>query len=185
MTGSAHQQCCGNEANLYNLNMKKIAIYPGSFDPVTFGHLDIINRATEIFDHLVVSVFVHSNKKHMFGVEERVKMLQNVLKGNKKVTIDCFEGLLVDYLRQKKIKTVIRGLRAISDLEYEFQIAGINRMLYKDIETVFFMPAQNYAYLSSSVVRDIAHFGGDVSKLVPPYVAGLLKRKEPAHGRPK
>ena len=150
---------------------QKTAVYPGSFDPVTFGHLDIIDRASKIFDHLVVSVFVHSTKKPLFTVPERVIMLKKVLKNNKKVSIECFEGLLVDYLKEKKLQVVIRGLRAISDLEYEFQVAAINRTLYSRVETVFFMPSQRYAYLSSSVVRDIAHFGGDVSKLVPPFVA--------------
>lgn len=162
--------------NLYNLlNMKKrTAIYPGSFDPVTFGHLDIIDRAAKIFDHLIVSVFVHSAKKHLFEVPERVAMLKTALKGRKNVTVDCFEGLLVDYAKKKKTRVIVRGLRAISDLEYEFQIAATNRTLCPGIETVFFMPRQRYTYLSSSVVRDIAHFKGDVSKLVPPHVVKAI-----------
>jgi len=157
---------------------KRIAVYPGSFDPVTFGHLDIIDRASKIFDHIIVSVFVHSTKKHMFSIEERVAMLKAALKAKKNVTVDCFEGLLVDYVKKKKTCVVIRGLRAISDLEYEFQIAAINRTLYPDIETVFFMPRQRYTYLSSSVVRDIAHFKGDVSKLVPPHVAKAIAARK-------
>lgn len=162
--------------------MKRTAIYPGSFDPVTFGHLDIIRRALKIFDRVIVSVFVHSGKKPLFTVPERVDMLKKALKNEKRVKIECFEGLLVDYARKKKTDVVIRGLRAISDLEYEFQIAAVNRTLYPNIETVFFMPRQRYTYLSSSVVRDIAHFGGDVSKLVPPHVAKAIeaKRKERA-----
>ncbi|MFA6433253.1 MAG: pantetheine-phosphate adenylyltransferase [Elusimicrobiales bacterium] len=156
---------------------KKTAVYPGSFDPVTFGHLDIIDRASKIFDHLIVSVFVNSAKKPMFTVSERVAMLRTVLKGRKNITIDSFEGLLVDYVRRKRTKIVVRGLRAISDLEHEFQIAGINRTLYREIETVFFMPRQRYSYLSSSVVRDISHFQGDVSKLVPPSVVKGIKAK--------
>lgn len=156
---------------------KRIAVYPGSFDPVTFGHLDIINRALKIFDRLIVSVFVHSDKKHLFSVAERVDMLRNVLKGEKRVTVDCFEGLLVDYLKKVKVNVAIRGLRAISDLEYEFQIAAINRTLYKGVETVFFMPRQRYSYLSSSVVRDIAYFRGEVSKLVPSYVVKKIEKK--------
>lgn len=155
----------------------KIAVYPGSFDPVTFGHIDIIDRASKIFDHLIVGVFVNSAKKPMFTLEERVSMLKAVLKGRRNVTIDSFSGLLVDYARHKKTKVVVRGLRAISDLEHEFQIAGINRTLYREIETVFFMPRQCYSYLSSSVVRDIAHFEGDVSKLVPPYVVKAIADK--------
>ncbi|MEW5950269.1 MAG: pantetheine-phosphate adenylyltransferase [Elusimicrobia bacterium] len=157
--------------------MRKIAIYPGSFDPVTLGHMDIIDRALKIFDEITVSVFVHSAKKPMFTLEERVDMLKKVLKDRKNVKIDCFNGLLVEYLKKKKINLVIRGLRAISDLEYEFQVAAANRTLYKDIETVFFMPRQRYSYLSSSVVRDIAHFGGDVSKMVHPYVVKKIKEK--------
>ncbi len=157
---------------------KRIAVYPGSFDPVTFGHLDIIDRASKIFDRLIVSVFVNSAKKPMFSVAERVAMLKGALKNRKNVTIDCFEGLLVDYVRRKRTRVVVRGLRAISDLEYEFQVAGINRTLYRDIETVFFMPRQRYSYLSSSVVRDIAHFGGDVSMMVPRNVAKAVAEKK-------
>ena len=157
---------------------KRIAVYPGSFDPVTFGHLDIIDRAAKIFDHIIVSVFVHSAKKHMFSLEERVGMLKAVLKGKKNVSVDCFEGLLVDYVKKKKTDVVIRGLRAISALEYEFQIAATNRTLYPGIETVFFMPRQRYTYLSSSIVRDIAHFKGDVSKLVPPHVAKVIAARK-------
>lgn len=156
---------------------KRIAIYPGSFDPITFGHLDIIERASRIFDHLIVSVFVHSEKKHMFSVEERVAMLKTALKGRKNVTVDCFEGLLVDFAKKKKTGIIVRGLRAISDLEYEFQIAATNRTLSPGIETVFFMPRLRYTYLSSSVVRDIAHFRGDLKKLVPPHVAKAIAAK--------
>ena len=154
----------------------RIAIYPGSFDPVTFGHLDIIDRASRIFGHLVVSVFVHSGKKHMFSVEERVAMLKTALKGRKNITVDSFEGLLVDYAKKKRTNIIIRGLRAISDLDYEFQIAAVNRTLSPGIETVFLMPRQRYTYLSSSVVRDIAYFKGDVSKLVPPHVVKAIRR---------
>ncbi|HNW43023.1 MAG TPA: pantetheine-phosphate adenylyltransferase [Elusimicrobiales bacterium] len=152
----------------------RTAIYPGSFDPITFGHLDIIDRASRIFDRLIVSVFVHSNKKHMFSVEDRVAMLKAALKGRRNITVDCFEGLLVDYAKKKKTNVIIRGLRAISDLDYEFQIAAVNRTLSPGIETVFLMPRQRYTYLSSSVVRDIAHFRGDVSKLVPPHVVKAI-----------
>lgn len=163
---------------MYNwLTMKKrTAVYPGSFDPVTFGHLDIIDRASKIFDHVIVSVFVHSSKKHMFPLDQRVAMLRTALKGRKNVTVDCFEGLLVDYMKKKASKLVIRGLRAISDLEYEFQIAAVNRTLSPDIETVFLMPRQRYTYLSSSIVRDIAYFKGDVSKLVPPHVSKAIAK---------
>ena len=156
---------------------KRIAVYPGSFDPVTFGHLDIIDRASKIFDRLIVGVFVNSSKKPMFTVAERVEMLKESVKGMRNVSIDCFEGLLVDYVRKKRTNVVIRGLRAVSDLEHEFQIAGMNRTLYREIETVFFMPRQRYSYLSSSVVRDIAHFNGDVSRLAPACVVKAIKER--------
>jgi len=159
------------------MNRKKTAIYPGSFDPLTYGHLDIIERACEIFDEIIVSIFVNPNKKSLFDLEERIDILKNVLKNYNSVKIDYFEGLLTDYLRQKDIKVVIRGLRAVSDLEYEFQYAAANRTLYPEIETVFFMPRLRYSYLSSSVIREIAKFGGDVSKMVPPYVAEKIKEK--------
>ena len=156
---------------------QKIAVYAGSFDPVTYGHLDIIERASKIFRHLVVSIFTNKNKKAMFTLDERKDMLKKAIGRKKNISIDCFDGLLVEYVKQKKVNIVVRGLRAISDLEYEFQIAGINRMLYKDIETVFFMPSAKYSHLSSSMVREIAQFKGDVSKLVPPYVAKTIKKK--------
>ncbi|MCX7641538.1 MAG: pantetheine-phosphate adenylyltransferase [Elusimicrobiales bacterium] len=159
--------------------MKKIksALYPGSFDPLTFGHLDIIERACQIFDKLIVSIFVNQSKKPLFTLEERVDILKKVLGKNKSIIIDCFDGLLVDYMKRKKIKVIIRGLRAVSDLEYEFQYAAANRTLDPEIETIFFMPRLRYSYLSSSVVREILKFGGDVSKMVPPYVIEVVKRK--------
>lgn len=155
---------------------RKIAVYSGSFDPVTLGHLDLIERASKIFDHLIVSVFINKSKHYLFPVEKRVEMIKTALKNKPNVTVDWFEGLLVDYMKKKKINVVIRGLRAISDLDYEFQIAATNRTLYPEIETVFLMPRQRYTYLSSSVVRDVASFRGDVSKLVTPNVAKELKK---------
>jgi len=165
------------EINLGGFVKQKIAVYAGSFDPVTYGHLDIIERSSKIFDHLVVSIFTNKNKQAMFTLDERKEMLEKTIGRKKNISIDCFDGLLVEYVKQKKINIVVRGLRAISDLEYEFQIAGINRMLYKDIETVFFMPSVKYSHLSSSVVREIGKFKGDVSKLVPPYVAKTIRKK--------
>lgn len=155
----------------------KIAIYPGSFDPLTFGHLDIIERACEIFDKVIVSVFINPNKKGLFTLEERIEILRKILGKRKGIEIDCFEGLLTDYIKRKNIKIVIRGLRAVSDLEYEFQYAAANRTLDPEIETIFFMPKLRYSYLSSSVVREIARFGGDVSKMVPPFVEKKIKEK--------
>ncbi len=157
--------------------MEKIAIYPGSFDPLTYGHLDIIERSLKIFDKLIVSIFINHHKNPLFTVEERVDILKNVLNNYKSIEIDCFEGLLVDYLRKKGIKIIVRGLRAVSDLEYEFQYAAANRTLCSEIETIFFMPKLRYSYLSSSVVREIARFHGDISKMVPPYVVEKLKEK--------
>ena len=159
------------------MTKQRIAVYPGSFDPITFGHLDIIERTFQIFDEIIVSVFVNPNKKPLFTLEERIDILENVLKDYSSVKIDHFDGLLTDYLREKNIKVVIRGLRAVSDLEYEFQYACANRTLCPDIETVIFMPRLRYSYLSSSVVREIARFGGDISKMVPPYVVEKIKEK--------
>ncbi|MGC8867948.1 MAG: pantetheine-phosphate adenylyltransferase, partial [Elusimicrobiales bacterium] len=150
---------------------------PGSFDPLTYGHLDIIERACKIFDKLIVSVFVNHSKNPLFTIEERIDILKNVLGKRKNIKIDCFEGLLVEYLKRNSIKFIVRGLRAVSDLEYEFQYAAANRTLEPDIETVFFMPRLRYSYLSSSVVREIARFNGDVSKMVPPYVEKKIKEK--------
>ncbi|MCX7647436.1 MAG: pantetheine-phosphate adenylyltransferase [Elusimicrobiales bacterium] len=155
----------------------KIAIYPGSFDPLTYGHLDIIERALEIFDKVIVSVFINANKKSLFSLEERIEILKKILGKKKQIEIDSFTGLLTDYMKQKNIKVVIRGLRAVSDLEYEFQYAAANRTLCPKTETIFFMPKLRYSYLSSSVVREVARFGGDVSKMVPPYVEKRIKEK--------
>lgn len=155
----------------------KIAIYPGSFDPLTYGHLDIIERACKIFDKVIVSVFINPNKKGLFTLEERIDILKNVIGLNKQIVIESFDGLLTDYLKEKNIKIVIRGLRAVSDLEYEFQYASANRTLCPEIETIFFMPRLRYSYLSSTVVREIARFGGDISKMVPPYVVKKVKEK--------
>ncbi|MGC9071046.1 MAG: pantetheine-phosphate adenylyltransferase [Elusimicrobiales bacterium] len=157
--------------------MKKEAVFPGSFDPLTYGHLDIIERACKIFDKLIVSVFVNHSKNPLFTIEERIDILKNVLGKRKNIKIDCFEGLLVEYLKRNSIKFIVRGLRAVSDLEYEFQYAAANRTLEPDIETVFFMPRLRYSYLSSSVVREIARFNGDISKMVPPYVEKKIKEK--------
>ena len=155
---------------------KRIAVYPGSFDPVTFGHLDIIDRAGRIFDKIIVSVFVHSAKKSMFTVPERVEMLKTVLKGRKNIEVDCFEGLLVDYVRRKKTDVVIRGLRAISDFEFEFNMALMNRHLNDEIETFFVMPREEYSYTSSTLVKQITKYNGDVSHFVPPNVAEALRQ---------
>ena len=156
----------------------KAAIYPGSFDPVTFGHIDVINRAAEIFDELIVSVLDNKNKTPLFSVEERVKILQEATKHLNNVKIDSFSGLLIDYAKAKNIKVAIRGLRAITDFEYELQIAQTNRILSNDqLDTMFFNTSLEYAYLSSSSVKEIASFNGDISQCVPEFVAKLIYQK--------
>lgn len=156
---------------------QKIAVYSGSFDPVHFGHLDIIERSAKVVDKLIVSIFHNPAKKCLFTVEERKDMLKQLLKGRPNITVDAFEGLFVDYLRKNNLRMAIRGLRAVTDLDYEFQIAAINRTLFPDMETLFLMPRQRYTYLSSSAVREVAAFHGDLSKLVPPLVAERIRQK--------
>ncbi len=154
------------------------AIYPGSFDPVTYGHLDIIRRAAAIFDHLTVSVLNNKGKTPLFSVEERVRMLQVATKDVANVTVESFSGLLIDYAREKNIGVVIRGLRAITDFEYELQISQMNRILSDGkLDTMFLNTSLEFAYLSSSSVKEIASFNGDVSQCVPPFVAELVYEK--------
>lgn len=154
-----------------------LAIYPGSFDPVTNGHLDLIERGTKIFDRLVVAVLRNSEKDPMFTTAERVEMLREATKQWENVEVDVFDGLLVQYARQRKAQVILRGIRAISDYEYELQMALMNRKLEPHIETVFMMPAEAYSYLSSRLVREISNLGGTISGLVPPTVEARLKSK--------
>ena len=153
------------------------AVYPGSFDPPTNGHLDIITRASRMFPQIIVAVTENASKYHLFSVEERVEMLKNSVKHLKNVKVASFSGLLADYLKKTKSFVVIRGLRAVSDFEYEFQMALMNRNLNKSIETVFLTPDQSYIFLSSSTVKEIASLGGNVDNLVPPYVLKKLLAK--------
>lgn len=156
----------------------KAAIYPGSFDPVTYGHLDIIRRASEIFDELTVSVLNNKTKTPLFSVEERVKMLEEATRDLPNVTIDSFSGLLIDYAARKGIHVAIRGLRAITDFEYELQIAQTNRKFSDGrLDTVFLTTSLEYAYLSSSTVKEIASFNGDISECVPDFVGRMLYEK--------
>ncbi len=157
--------------------MKKIAVYPGSFDPVTNGHIDLIRRALGIVDELIVAVVKNPEAKPLFSVEERVNMLKEVTKGLKNVKIDSFNELLVNYAKKIGAKIIIRGLRAISDFEYEFQMALMNRKLNREIETVFMMPAARYSYLSSSMIKEVVSFGGSLCELVPRAVEERLKEK--------
>lgn len=154
------------------------AIYPGSFDPVTYGHIDIIKRSANMFDEVIVGVLNNKAKTPLFSVEERVKILEEVTKDIPNVRIDSFSGLLIQYAGEKDIHVSIRGLRAITDFEYELQIAQTNKLLSEgELDTVFLTTSLEYAYLSSSSVKEIASFGGDISKCVPPYVENLVKEK--------
>ncbi len=154
------------------------AVYPGSFDPVTLGHIDVIKRAAAVFDELVVSVLNNKEKKPLFSVEERVKILKEATKDLPNVRVDSFSGLLIDYASKNDIHTIIRGLRAITDFEYELQIAQTNRVLSKEsIDTMFFTTSLEYAYLSSSGVKEIASFGGDITMCVPDFVVDLVYEK--------
>ncbi|MFX3618367.1 MAG: pantetheine-phosphate adenylyltransferase [Sporolactobacillus sp.] len=156
---------------------EKIVIYPGSFDPITYGHLDIITRGLTVFDKMIVAVLNNSRKDPLFSVEERVRLLQVATRSMPAVTVDSFDGLLMDYVKRKKVRTVLRGLRAISDFEYELQIAAINKNLNPEIETCFMMTSNKYSFLSSSMVKEAARYGGTVASLVPPIVEEALKKK--------
>ncbi len=157
--------------------MARIAIYPGSFDPLTNGHLAIIQRGLNLFDRLVVAVANNPQKAPLFTADERKALIAEALRSDPHVEVDSFDGLLVDYAREKKIHTVLRGLRAVSDFEYEFQLANMNRSLLPDFETVFVMTGEDYFYVSARLVREVATFGGDVSRFVPANVLRALDRK--------
>lgn len=153
------------------------AIYPGSFDPVTKGHLDIIERTSKIMDHLIVAVLENPRKQAVFTVEERLEMLKCVIGDSENIQVDYFQGLLIDYAGQKNIKIIVKGLRAISDFEYEFQMALVNLKLKPHIETLFMMTNSKYSYLSSSIVKEIASFGGEIRDLVPDQVYEMIMKK--------
>ena len=154
-----------------------IAIYPGSFDPLTNGHLDLIERGSKIFDELIVAILRNPEKDALFSVDERLEMLQAMTKGHPNIRVDSFDGLMVDYAMRVNASAVLRGIRAISDYEYELQMALMNRKLEPRLETVFMMPAEAYSYLSSRLVREIATLGGSVSGLVPDIVEEKLRKK--------
>jgi len=154
-----------------------IAIYPGSFDPVTNGHLDLIARGAMIFDKLIVAVAHNMEKDPLFAVKERVELLETVTFDWKNVEVDVFDGLLMDYARSKNARVVVRGIRAVSDYEYELQMAMMNRHIEPSVETVFMLPAQQYSYLSSRLVKELARLGGTIKDLVPPIVEERLRAK--------
>ncbi len=157
--------------------MERIVIYPGTFDPVTLGHLDVIQRAAGLFDKVVVSVLVNASKAPLFTKEERMEMIKEAVKDYKHVEVDEFDGLLVEYAKRKNAVAIIRGLRAISDFEYEFQMALMNRKISDGITTVFLMPHEKYTYLNSTIVRELARLHADVSEFVPKSVLSYLKEK--------
>jgi pantetheine-phosphate adenylyltransferase len=161
-----------------------LAVFPGSFDPITNGHLDIVNRGLVLFDHVRMAILVNPEKRPLFSVEERVAIIREAYHGNRRVEVDTFSGLLVDYAQRVGASVIIRGIRAISDFEYEFQMALMNRRLNPEIETVFMMPAESYSYVSSRLVKEVFQLGGRVSDLVPPVVERRLCGKYGTPVRP-
>jgi len=168
------------------MSNKRIAVYPGSYDPLTNGHIDIITRGLKIFDKIIVAALKNPSKVYLFPLEERLEMLRETFKNSPDIEIDYFEGLLVDYLKKKDITTVVRGLRAISDFEIEFQMALMNRQITNEIETIFLVPSIKYSFVSSRLVKEIYHLGGEISSMVPEIVNRKLKEKYKnlAPGRP-
>lgn len=153
------------------------AVYPGSFDPVTYGHIDLITRARAIFSEVIVAVAHNSSKVALFTVEERVELLREATRSMSGVVVDHFDSLVVDYVHKKKSRVMVRGLRMLSDFEYEFQMALTNRRLSGEIETIFMMPSESYAYLSARLIKEAGTLGADLSAFVPPHVAKALRRK--------
>ena len=160
-----------------------IAVYPGTFDPMTLGHEDVIRRATQLFDRVIVAVAAGHHKKAMFTLQERIEMAKEVVKPYPQVTVESFNGLLRDFVVARGGKAMVRGLRAVTDFDYEFQLAGMNRSLMPDVETVFLTPSDKYQFISSTFVREIAMLGGEVDKFVSPFVQDKLAAKVRSLGR--
>lgn len=157
--------------------MSRLAIYPGTFDPITNGHLDIVHRASHIFDEIIILIANNVGKKPLFEIDERVRLATETVAPMKGISVEAHSGLLAEFARERRAAAIIRGLRAVKDFEYEFQMALMNKALYPEVETVFFMPSEKFTYVNSSIVREVARLGGDVSPHVPPVVAeALLKR---------
>lgn len=157
--------------------MNKKAVYPGTFDPMTLGHEDLVRRAAGLFDHVVLAVADSRTKRPMFSLAERIDMAQEALSDVKNVTVEGFSGLLMQLVLEHGARVVLRGVRAVSDFDYEFQLAGMNRKMHPEVETVFMTPGEEYMFLSATLVREISVMGGDVSKFVLPVIAGRLKAK--------
>ncbi|MBI4640850.1 MAG: pantetheine-phosphate adenylyltransferase [Candidatus Tectomicrobia bacterium] len=157
--------------------MGKIAVYPGTFDPVTSGHVDLIRRGAAVFDKLIVAIGINPNKRTLFTLEERMELIRRVMSDLNNLEVDSFRSLLVDYVRARQATVIIKGVRVISDLEYELQMANMNRKMAPDVETVLMLPSEEYSFVSSSIVREIASFGGSVKGLVPELVEMELKKK--------
>jgi pantetheine-phosphate adenylyltransferase len=157
--------------------MNRKAVYPGTFDPMTLGHEDLVRRAAGLFDHVVLAVADSKTKKPLFTLAERIDMARDALSDVKNVSIEGFSGLLMQFVREHDARVVLRGVRAVSDFDYEFQLAGMNRKMHPEVETVFMTPGEEYMFLSATLVREISVMGGDVSKFVSPVVAGRLKAK--------
>jgi pantetheine-phosphate adenylyltransferase len=155
----------------------KVAVYPGTFDPITNGHLSIVNRALKIFDKLIIAILNNPHKAPLFTIEERIDMIKTVLKERPEVQVDAFEGLLVDYVVQMKTNVILRGLRALSDFEYEFQMALMNRKLNREVQSLFLMTDYKWFYTSSTIIKEAASLNGDINGLVPPIVSRKLKEK--------
>jgi pantetheine-phosphate adenylyltransferase len=161
-----------------SLTSPSIAIYPGTFDPITNGHVDLINRALDLFDTVIVAVAINPAKNPLFTLDERISMISEVFLGHEdRIRVESVSGLLVEYAAQQKAKAIIRGLRAVSDFDYEFQLALMNRKLERDVDTVFLMPGLRWIFISSSIIKDAARHGGDVSDMVPACVNRMLRQK--------
>lgn len=156
---------------------KTTAIYPGTFDPLTYGHLDVLKRASKLFDEVIISVAKDSSKSALLSLDERTGIIEDVIKGIDNCRVESFDGLLVNFAKEKNANVIVRGLRAISDFEYEFQMALTNRKIAENIETVFLMPGEKYSFISSTLVREIAKYGGDVNDFVPPEAGKVILAK--------